>query len=221
MAAAIHLITPVVTEGLRNMSHLEQLNTDKFILTNSILDKGPVSIQTPSDDAEAAPGVVKRAIEAEDAGAKACIVDCFGDPGVLDARKKVKIPIYGPGEVTMREASKLGKYSIVTVLESVVGMINANAIYCKVSDNLVSVEVIDIAVLDIETNLEKTMAALGAKSLEAVAKGAKTIVPGCTGFFNLDGKIKQILVDAGHPDVEVLDPIPTTIRVAQAELSDN
>ncbi|MFN8628354.1 MAG: aspartate/glutamate racemase family protein [Candidatus Binatia bacterium] len=58
--------------------------------------------------------VVEAFIEAEREGFDAAIVQCFGDPGVREARAVVDMPIFGPGESSMHFACQLGrKFAIV------------------------------------------------------------------------------------------------------------
>lgn len=60
--------------------------------------KGPRSIVTEDDAAEAAPHVVEAVLDAERDGFDGAIVDCTDDPGVDEARAQAGIPVVGPGE---------------------------------------------------------------------------------------------------------------------------
>src|SRR5699024_295355 len=59
---------------------------------------GPVAIHTDEDAIEAAPHVVRAVIDAAHEGFDAVIVDCTADPGVVEARQAVTIPVVGAGE---------------------------------------------------------------------------------------------------------------------------
>ena len=50
------------------------------------IEKGPSSIECRYDEILAIPDIVKRVKEAEDEGVDACVINCFGDPGVRAAR---------------------------------------------------------------------------------------------------------------------------------------
>ena len=56
-----------------------------------------------------------RCVLAERDGFDAVIIHCFIDPGLRAARERVRIPIVGPGEVTLKAAASLnGKIGMVT-----------------------------------------------------------------------------------------------------------
>lgn len=59
---------------------------------------GPLAIHTDEDEIAAAPHVVRAVVEAAAEGFDAVIVDCTGDPGVVEARQAVRIPVVGAGE---------------------------------------------------------------------------------------------------------------------------
>src|SRR3546814_4706331 len=87
----------------------------------------------------------------------AVIIDCMGDPGLKAAREVVSIPVLGPSETAMHLAAMLGhRFSIVTVLDSVVPMIDNLAKLYGMADKLASIRVIDIPVLDLESDRKST-----------------------------------------------------------------
>jgi Asp/Glu/hydantoin racemase len=59
---------------------------------------GPLEIRSAEDAAAAAPFVVQTIIAAAGEGFDAVIVDCTADPGVVEARAVVSIPVVGAGE---------------------------------------------------------------------------------------------------------------------------
>ena len=59
---------------------------------------GPLAIHTDEDAITAAPHVVRAVVDAAADGFDAVIVDCTADPGVVEARQAVTIPIVGAGE---------------------------------------------------------------------------------------------------------------------------
>lgn len=57
----------------------------------------------------------------------------------------------------------------------------------------------------------------GDESSAAVAEdGAHVVILGCTGMLGLADSLAGELAPQGHPDVPVLDPVPVTVRVAEA-----
>jgi Asp/Glu/hydantoin racemase len=59
---------------------------------------GPSEIRNAHDARAAAPFVVQTIVDAAREGFDAVIVDCTADPGVIDARELVTIPVVGAGE---------------------------------------------------------------------------------------------------------------------------
>lgn len=211
----IHLITPIVTEGIRTLDDVAPLQSADLTITQSLIATGPVSIECEFDEAMSVPGIVAEAIAAEGSGADALIIDCMGDPGLKAAREVVSIPVLGPSEVSMHLAAMLGhQFSVVTVLNSVVPMIENLAKVYGTSAKLASVRVINIPVLELEASPEKLTQALASASLAAVEEdGAHAIVLGCTGFLGCATAIETALKAKGY-DLPVIDPIPATVCVA-------
>lgn len=211
----IHLITPIVTEGIRTLDDVAALNSADLSITQSLIATGPVSIECEFDEAMSVPGIVAEALAAERSGADAIIIDCMGDPGLKAAREVVSIPVLGPSETSMHLAAMLGHtFSVVTVLDSVVPMIENLAKVYGTSSKLVSVRVINIPVLELESAPEKLTQELAKASLDAVeSDGAHAIVLGCTGFLGCAEAIDTALKAKGY-NLPVIDPIPATVCIA-------
>jgi Asp/Glu/hydantoin racemase len=80
-------------------------------LTYRCTDAGPPEIRTVHDARAAAPFVVQTVIDAAREGFDAVIVDCTADPGVVDARVAVTIPVVGAGEA-LRSAVAAAKQPV-------------------------------------------------------------------------------------------------------------
>lgn len=179
------------------------------------IERGPSSIECRYDEVLAMPEIVKRVKEAEDEGVDACVVNCFGDPGVRAAREVVNIPVLGPCESSLLVATSLcDRFSVVTVLKSVGGLIEENARISGLSGKLASVRAVDIPVLELHGNNEKTAVALfeeGKKALEE--DGAEVIILGCTGMTGMAERLSKEL------GVQVIDPLPTAVKLAETLVS--
>jgi allantoin racemase len=213
----IHLITPVITEGLRNIDEIAHLTRPDLRITQTILDRGPASIESEFDEALCVPDTIVKAIEAERAGADAIIIDCLGDPGLRPVREVVKIPVLGPAETSMHLAAMLGqRFSIVTVLDSIKPIARNLARIYGVYEKLASIRVVDIPVLEIHERLDEVQQRLAEAALLAVEHDdADVIILGCTGFLGCAAAIEEHLLAAGH-DIPVIDPIPATTCIAEA-----
>ena len=80
---------------------------------------GPAYVSTPSDFALAAEKVVE-AIDTAVRNEKpdGCIIACFGEPGLPEARRRFDFPIVGMAEASMLTAMQLGgNFAILTLGE--------------------------------------------------------------------------------------------------------
>ncbi len=179
------------------------------------IDKGPSSIESRYDEIFSIPEIVKRVKEAEAEGVDACVINCFGDPGVRVSREAVNIPVMGPCESSLLVASSLcDSFSVITVLKSVGGLIRENAKISGVSEKLASVRAVDISVLDLHQDNEKTAVALYEEGKKALDEdGAEVLILGCTGMTGMAERLSKEL------GVQVIDPLPTAVKLAETLVS--
>lgn len=213
----IHLITPVTTQGIRTLDELENLAEPGLEFGHSLLDQGPPSIESHTDEMLAVPGTLAKAIAAQAAGADAIIIDCMGDPGLQAVREVVSVPVLGPAETSMHLAAMLGhRFSIVTVLDSVKPLLANLALTYGVAGKLASIRAIGIPVLELVDRIEEVNAGLVREAVGAIENDdAHVIVLGCTGFLGCADQIARGLAERGIV-APVIDPIPATVCVAQA-----
>lgn len=214
----IKVITPIITQGLRDIADLRALEHAGLRIEHTLLKEGPSSIESAFEEMLAAPGTVAAALQAQAEGCDAVIVDCFGDPALQVMREMLDIPAFGPGECAMHAAAMLGqRFSIVTVVPGVVPMLSELAHRYGVADKLASIRVIDIPVLALHGDPVALQKAMGEQACKAVLQdGADVIVLGCTGFLGCATVVTDELVKAGLSGVPVIDPIPVTVNMALA-----
>jgi allantoin racemase len=215
MSTTVHVITPIISEGFRTQEDFKACERDDLKVTFSILETGPASVESEFDEALCIPDTIRRAIEAERAGADAIVIDCMGDPGMNACREAVSIPVLGPCQSAIYVASMLGnRFSFITVLERLRAMVHHIVAGYGVSGNYASFEAVDVPVLDIGHDTGKLGRALTEKAIKAVKEDhAGAIVLGCTGFLGLAEHMYEGLREQ-NIDVPVIDPIPLTIRMA-------
>ena len=216
MTKDIRIITPITTKGIRTLEDVALFIRPDPAFSQVGLDFGPPSIESEFDEVLCMPDTVRKAIEAEQDGAAAIVIDCMGDPGVKACREAVSIPVLGPAETSMHLAAMLGqKFSIVTVLDSVKPLfVNLAKIY-GVADRMASIRVVDVPVLEIEQDPAGLRQRLAEASLKAVLEDdADAIVLGCTGFCGCAEAIRQHLLGRIGMNIPVIDPIPVTVLMA-------
>jgi allantoin racemase len=216
----IRIITPCVTPNLRSAEELRALERDGIRVTHSHIRRGPMSIESQFDAAYCRADTIRSAIEAQAEGADAVIIDCMGDPALNACRERLDILVLGPGETSMHLAAMLGlRFSIVTVMDSVVPMLENLAAVYGLTGKLASVRSINLPVLEIHEDRAALQEALLSQCQRAIIDdGVHSIVLGCTGFLGCAEALSATLA-ASSRSVPVVDPIPTTVYVASALLS--
>jgi allantoin racemase len=215
MKSVIHVITPITTTDFRTVDEFKVCERNDLKVTHSMLDTGPASIESEFDEALSIPDTIRRAIEAERAGAHAIVIDCMGDPGLASCREAVSIPVLGPCQTAVHAAAMLGhRFSFITVLDRLRPMLDHIVAGYGLTSSYAAFEAINVPVLDLFHDLEKLGQALAEKAIKTVqVDHAGAIVLGCTGFMGLAEVIRAKLLDEGL-DVPVIDAIPLTIRTA-------
>jgi allantoin racemase len=178
--------------GAKEMKRREALlNSWAFAGTSvTVVDvpDGPASIESSYEELMAVPATLEGIRQAERDGYDAVIIGCFGDPGLDAARELVGIPVIGPGETSMLLAASLGhRYSIVTILDSVIPSQEHQAHKAGVLGKLASVEVTNIPVLELMNDpvfSKRRVEEVGRDAIER--HRADSLVLGCMTMSFLD-----------------------------------
>ena len=211
----VRVVSPITTKGFRKESDLFPLGGDIFKVSASQIDIGPASIESEFDEAMCQPDTILKIIEAEKEGCDAVVIDCMGDPGLQGARECVSIPVIGPCETAMHYASMFGhKFSVLTVLERTVPLIENLSLLYGVSSKIASVTPVNIPVLELEDDLDYTLNRMTEVSIDTIKNDyASVIIFGCTGMLGCADALKSKLLEKGY-DVPVIDPIPLAVQTA-------
>lgn len=210
----VYVIVPILyNEKLEKatIKEFEQAARPDTEITVKSLDKGPASIESMYDELLAAPWILEEVKEAEEKGFDAVIIDCMGDPGLHAARELVEIPVIGPCEASMALAHMVcHKFSVVTVLQSVIPLLERMVREYGFGERFASVRSIEVPVLELERE-EETRAALLAESKKALEEdGADTIILGCTGMLNMARGLQEAL------GVPVIDGAVAALKMAES-----
>jgi allantoin racemase len=173
--------------------------------------KGPVSIESMYEEMLLGPGLIELAVEAEEDGVDAIVPGCFGDPGIDAMREVVTIPVVAPGATSMLLAMNLGhRFSIITVINSIVRPLENLALLVGASAKLASVRTIGVPVLSLNTDPDATFERLVDASREALERDrADVLVLGCgTLSFRADELQERL-------GVPVLNPLRVALRTAE------
>lgn len=214
----IRVINPVITKEFEplTLKEFKALARPDVQIEVVSLSKGPASIESRYDEDLAKPGILEQVKKAEEDGVDAVIINCFGEPGLHSAREIVSIPVIGPFQASMLLASSLGQtISIVTVLKSVVPLIEEKARMLGVKSRIASVRAIEVPVLELEKERAKVQSALLNESKKATMEDkADVIVLGCTGLVGMAKELQNSLKKEGF-DVPVVDPALASLKLAE------
>jgi allantoin racemase len=177
------------------------------------IQTGPSSIESAFEEYLSVPGTVEMAIQTEKDNFDGMILGCFGDPGLEALREMVSIPVVGPGETAMHIAAMLGhRFSIVTVLDSVVPSMERLARVVGLDKKLASVRAVNVPVLDLRRNGEATTNRMMEESRKAIQQDrADVIVLGCMSmaFMGVSDKMQQSL------GIPVVNPALASLKVLE------
>jgi len=173
------------------------------------LEKGPNFIETYEHEKLAVPDLLRVVKNGERQGYDAIIINCFGNPGLEEAKKLVKIPVVGAGEASFLKAKEAKKrFSVITTVSEAVVRVRRNAQKYGAEPFLVSIRPLDMHVLELvqKQRLRKALLSEGERALKE--DHVETIVLGCTA---MTGNTEWLSRKLGAP---VIDPTRAAIENA-------
>ena len=171
--------------------------------------------QEEADGGGLADVLLENAREAEEAGAGAHVIDCFGDPKMLELAARLRRPVTGVGHSAMHFAHAFAKsYAIITGESAGVSEILGNASRYGVDARLTACLAVEISAAQIPDRKEDAL-----DRLESLTMGMGTppewIVLGCTELAELAPQLEARLRRRGI-GTRVLNPLIATTRWAEA-----
>ncbi len=192
---------------------------DDTVVDITDIEQGPSSIESAYEEYLSVPETIKRVVQAEEEGYNGVILGCFGDPGLDALREMVRIPVVGPGETSMSVAALLGhRFSIITVMDSVVPSLEKLVRVVGLEPKLASVRPTNIPVLDLAKDLEASKRKMLEESKKALENdGADVIVLGCMSmaFMGVADEMQETL---GAP---VVNPAFVSLKYLEGLVSSN
>lgn len=215
----IHVVVPITTKGFRTAEDFASYAGPGISVTISEIENGPASIESEFEDSLATPGILEKALLAQRGGADAIVIDCMADPGLMAAREVLDIPAFGPCQTSMSVASLIAhRYGYLTIMDELIPVTESRAATYGQRDKFAGIRSVNVPVLELEADRERTVALLLAKSKELIDIGAGALIFGCTGLMWAAEALEQGLSASGYPGVRVINPMPTTINIAGAVL---
>jgi len=207
----ILVVNPIVESDITESIKKTRLRTKREIasLDFTSLEKGPRFIETEEHEKLAVPDLLRVIKNGEKQGYNAIIINCFGNPGLDETKKLVKIPVVGAGEASFLKAKKLQKrFSVLTTVNEAVSRVRRNACRYGAEVFLASIRPLGMHVPEL-IQKQRLRKALLEEGREAVEKDhVKIIVLGCTAMAgNAEWLSKKL-------DVSVIDPTKTAVEKA-------
>ena len=230
----IKIILPI-TQGFfdeRQLAVAKQYAAEGTKITCSHLRTGPETVENQVDNAFAVPGILEEVRKAEDEGYDGVFISCIGDPGLKAAREAANIPVVGAAETSLLFASALAqRFSVITVLPSLVPLIEDHAKLLGVRGKLASIRNINVGVAEINAARESGQASesLYRESIQAIENdGAHALVLGGTCMAgvgpDLEKKLRERngysipIIDSGIVPVKFLEAL-VSLGIAQSKLT--
>jgi allantoin racemase len=168
-------------------------------------------------------GIIEIAQQAQKEGFNGIFVNCFGEPGVEVLKEIVDIPVVGGFYPAIANAMMVSsRFSIVTVLPSVVPMLWTLARQMGVTSSIASVREVGLSVNQLEdTDLLKQK--LLEQSIIAIEQdGAEAILLGCTGMLEVNQWLANELETYFNGQyVPVVAPVGSAIGALQNLIKNN
>jgi len=180
---------------------------------------GTVSIECELDEVLSAPGIIQLGVESAQKGYDGIMVSCMGDPGVAALREMLDIPVVGPCRTALLYAADISsRFSVITVTDGVVPIIERVALDVGVAGKMVSCKAVNIPVLEL-CDKQRMVDALATLAIQAVEKyDAQCLVLGCTGMIGVENKLESYLLEKGYA-VPVLYPVPIALKYLESLVS--
>jgi allantoin racemase len=171
-------------------------------------DFGPRSLENAVEVAVATHATVQKVMERR-GQQDAVVIACGGDPGLYAVRQLLEEPVIGIGEAAYHFACMLGyKFSILIPLADPTAerLVSSHGLVHR----LASIRVVDIPVLELESDLEVTKQRLIAEGRRAVHEdGAEVLCLGCAGMALMDKAVEEAV------GVPVLDGTVCAVKMAE------
>lgn len=144
----------------------------------------------------------------------AVVMAGFGEHGREGAREVLDVPVVDITEAAAMHAMLLGhRYGVVTTLARVRGQIHDSLLTAGLAARCVAIEATELGVLDVGTDLERTISAFEAAGARAITAGAEVLCLGCAGFT----AVREHLAD--RLGVPVVDAVAAGVLLAEGLLT--
>lgn len=205
-------INPVGTDVFDKpmQEYLEKYKDPDTVIGVTSFKTGPHHLEYYSYDAIVVPQILEEVKRAEKNGYDACIIGCFYDPGLKEAREISDVVVTAPLESSTSLALSLGeKFSIIVGRKKWIPLMMSRVREYGLEDRLTSFKDIGLGVHDLHKDEKETERRLYAAVEDSLKEGAEVIILGCTVFFGFYKVVQD------KYKVPVIDPIIASLKHAE------
>ncbi|MEM0444761.1 MAG: aspartate/glutamate racemase family protein [Nitrososphaerota archaeon] len=208
----ILFINPVGTDVFDSpmkeyLSHYTEPSTKLDVVS---FKSGPHHLEYYSYDALVVPHILREVKSAEKAGYDACIIGCFYDPGLREAREISNLVVTAPLESSTSLALSLGdKFSIIVGRKKWIPLMMSRVREYGLESRLTSFKDIELGVHDLHRDESETEKRLLRAVEESIREGAEVVILGCTVFFGFYRDVQE------RYRIPVIDPIIASLKHAE------
>ncbi len=174
---------------------------------------GPLSIESHAEELLSVPPMIA-ALRRRPQPADAVVIGCFGDPGLSALREILDCPVVGPFEASIHLAAQLGaRVGVVTILDSVVPMLDHLVRGMGLSLRYAGATAIDVPVLELREDADQVAERVASAGRELVRRrDADVLVLGCMSLAFL-GMAERTSKQVGIP---VVNPARCALKTAES-----
>jgi allantoin racemase len=201
----------------RRLGKLKNWASPGTIVEITDINSGPASVESMFEGYLTIKGTAEEVLKAEREGYDAVIIGCYGDPGLDGLREITNMLVIGPAGASMNMAIGLGhNFSIITVIDTLIGPIKKLALENGVFQNFNSIRAIGMPVIELNKSHDKGISQMIELGKRLVKEDkADVLVLGCMSMGFLD--VAAEMMDELH--VPVINPAQAGLKYTEALLS--
>ncbi|MDA0147420.1 aspartate/glutamate racemase family protein [Vibrio sp. LaRot3] len=218
----IMVIVPVSNQSAQSFipgfeQEISPVLSPDFSVEYVALDEGATPfIQTRTAELWNSQQILTKAIQAEKAGFDGIFVNCFGEPAVESLKEALSIPVVGGfAPAAMNAMMVANRFSIVTVVESVVPMLWDLARQQDIANHVASIRHADLPVDQLHDTDKLKQKLLEQSAIAIEEQGAQAIILGCTGMLEVHDYLCQALSRKYQRYIPVIAPVGSAIGMLQ------
>jgi len=173
---------------------------------------GPITIDNFYDEVLSSVGVIQEIKKGLAENFDGFVIACFNDPGLQASREISNAPVIGIAEAAMLLACTVAyRFSVLSMPKRGLAAVRELLKRYGIEDRCASIRLIDVPVLELESNLAKMKRLLISEARKAIdMDGAEAILLGCAGLSGVDKEFEKEL------GVPVIDGVVAAVKILEA-----